>query len=469
MPLNKSKSEQAFHQNVSEMIKAGHPQKQALAAAYRVQRGFDDGGTVDPVMSPGNPNPIADNPFSNYVAQKLYGLGQNAVSALSVPGEVWKGNLDPTSDEGMNRAIGLAQMITEAPRGGGAGPGTVLGSGMRAYHASPHDFDAFDMSKVGTGIGHNYRGEGIYFTQQEPKAAAIQQQYFPSGKVYEADIAADPATMLHWDEPLSKQPHVQAALDAAGIDPGADLPSFMRKRLTGKDAMETLLNVDTPKWREILNDPTISTNQQGARKYLDKNGIPGIVTSDKDVIIHNDRLIDILRKYGMKNGEKYASGGNVLPFYARSGAWNLEHSGFIHSPVPGRTDRLPMGVKGGSYVLPADTVSAVGQGNSLAGAHSLSRLFGMGPYGSTMPHIHSVRPQMPKLMNAPRPPKFARGGSGPVDIVAAGGEMIIPPHIVLQIGKGDMQRGHDILDAFVKHTRAKTVKKLKSLPGPKKK
>jgi hypothetical protein len=286
------------------------PAPDVLPRSTQVLGGLADLGGVDPVVLPQKPNPLADNPFSHYVAQKLFGLGQNAVSALSVPGDVWNGNLDPTSDEGMNRAIGLAQMITEAPRGGGAGPGTVLGSGMRAYQASPHDFDVFDMGKVGTGIGHNYRGEGMYFTQQEPKAVAIKNQYFPSGKVYEVNIAADPSKMLHWDEPLSNQPHVQSALDVAGIDPGEGMPSFMRKGLTGKDAMESLLNVETPQWREILNDPTISTNQQGARKFLDKNGIPGIVTSDKDVIVHNDKLIDILRKYGLA-GLTAGAGGTM--------------------------------------------------------------------------------------------------------------------------------------------------------------
>ena len=211
-------------------------------------------------------------------------------------------------------------------------------------------------------------------------------------------------------------------------------------------------------------------------KYLDQ-GSRGSGAGTSNYVVFNDGLIHILRKYRLggnvgatavagQNDMKYASGGNVLPFYARSEARNLEHSGFIHSPVPGRTDRLPMGVKGGSYVLPADTVSAVGQGNSLAGAHALTRLFGMGPYGSSMPHISGGRPSIPKLPSV-KPPKFARGG--PVDIVAAGGEMVIPPHVVAQIGKGDMKLGHDILDAFVKHTRAKTVKKLKSLPDPKKK
>lgn len=38
MPLEKGKSREAFEHNVREMVKAGHPQKQALAAAYREQR-----------------------------------------------------------------------------------------------------------------------------------------------------------------------------------------------------------------------------------------------------------------------------------------------------------------------------------------------------------------------------------------------------------------------------------------------
>lgn len=37
MPLIKSKSEKAFHTNIKEMVKAGHPVKQAVAAAYAVK------------------------------------------------------------------------------------------------------------------------------------------------------------------------------------------------------------------------------------------------------------------------------------------------------------------------------------------------------------------------------------------------------------------------------------------------
>lgn len=38
MPLKSGKSKKAFQSNVREMIKSGHPKKQALAAAYRKQR-----------------------------------------------------------------------------------------------------------------------------------------------------------------------------------------------------------------------------------------------------------------------------------------------------------------------------------------------------------------------------------------------------------------------------------------------
>jgi len=38
MPLKHGKSKAVFQENVREMIQAGHPQKQALAAAYRQQR-----------------------------------------------------------------------------------------------------------------------------------------------------------------------------------------------------------------------------------------------------------------------------------------------------------------------------------------------------------------------------------------------------------------------------------------------
>ena len=69
-------------------------------------------------------------------------------------------------------------------------------------------------------------------------------------------------------------------------------------------------------------------------------------------------------------------------------------------------------------------------------------------------------------------PKYAYGGptdsQQTVEIIAAGGEYVIDPDTVARLGGGDMEIGHRELDKFVKEMRAKTIKTLKSLPGPKK-
>lgn len=47
-------------------------------------------------------------------------------------------------------------------------PANSVGSGgIRAYHGSPHDFDKFDMSKIGSGEGAQAYGHGLYFAENE--------------------------------------------------------------------------------------------------------------------------------------------------------------------------------------------------------------------------------------------------------------------------------------------------------------
>jgi hypothetical protein len=122
------------------------------------------------------------------------------------------------------------------------------------------------------------------------------------------------------------------------------------------------------------------------------------------------------------------------------------HEGPIHSPVSGRTDHLPMHVASGSYVIPADIISAMGEGNTMSGFK-----------------------QMNQILSGAGPSPKADGGRVPaVPIVAAGGEYVVTPHEVTWAGDGDLDTGHAVLDNFVTEMRAKTIKTLKALPGPKK-
>ena len=59
-----------------------------------------------------------------------------------------------------------------------------------------------------------------------------------------------------------------------------------------------------------------------------------------------------------------------------------QHTGAIHSSVAGRTDHLPIHVPSGSYVIPADIISGMGEGNTIAGFKHMRRIFGDMPRGA---------------------------------------------------------------------------------------
>lgn len=49
-------------------------------------------------------------------------------------------------------------------------PAAPKPQGIKAYHGSPHDFDRFDISKIGTGEGNQAYGHGLYFAEAEGTA-----------------------------------------------------------------------------------------------------------------------------------------------------------------------------------------------------------------------------------------------------------------------------------------------------------
>lgn len=121
------------------------------------------------------------------------------------------------------------------------------------------------------------------------------------------------------------------------------------------------------------------------------------------------------------------------------------HSGAIHSSVAGRTDHLPMHVASGSYVIPADIISAMGEGNSMAGFKVAKNIFGGGenddptkgtPYGeSGLPYSGRAAGGATRSSSAPtssprpesRPSGPSHAGGNPVASAraAAGDQRVI--------------------------------------------
>lgn len=184
---------------------------------------------------------------------------------------------------------------------------------------------------------------------------------------------------------------------------------------------------------------------------------------------------DAALRQAERAGGQYASGGSVdRAMRLAQPSEPQTHSGIINMAVGGRTDHIPMHVLANSYVLPADIVSGLGEGNTLAGTEILNRMFKMGPYG-TEPAQHRASPKFPqaeRMSSQYEPPKYsARGGTikedkKAVPIIAAGGEYVIPPEVVELLGEGNTDAGHEYLDNFVKYVRAHVAKTLKNLPGP---
>ena len=92
--------------------------------------------------------------------------------------------------------------------------------GIRAYHGSPHDFDKFSMSKVGTGEGAQAYGHGLYFAESEDVAKSYRQ--LGSRKGWQVGDAIY--------EPGSVQYRAAEALGTEQLDPSFDAIAYLQDR-----------------------------------------------------------------------------------------------------------------------------------------------------------------------------------------------------------------------------------------------
>jgi hypothetical protein len=212
-----------------------------------------------------------------------------------------------------------------------------------------------------------------------------------------------------------------AVLDAFGVQPSTSMPAAM---------------VDNPAVTDTLMNAPSANNVGGISMTPGNGNGSGGGMGNSGGMSANAAEADPGGQGNMGSGPGFAAGGAV-------GQRSLLHgSGLIRSSTPGRADQVQATVPRGAYVLPADVVSTLGQGNTEAGAKvALGAL-----------------------------KKFGRAKIGPVDPVKvrlSGGELAIHPAHVAALGAGSLPRGHAALDAVVQAARAKAASAAQTLPGPK--
>jgi hypothetical protein len=224
-----------------------------------------------------------------------------------------------------------------------AGMTTPIVKGIRAYHGSPHTFDKFDMSKLGTGEGAQAYGHGLYFAGNEnvaksyknalsgagnarvtggmspveefifdrisqnaddfsiikdlgrryggsigfdeAQAALDKVRSLNKGSMYEVNLRTSPERLLDWDKPLSGQP--AGVREALAKVPWAE-DYIKSERLTGGQ-----IAPKTPEGATQLREAGLDGIQ-----YLD-GGSRAAGEGSRNYVMFDDKLVEILRRYGL--------------------------------------------------------------------------------------------------------------------------------------------------------------------------
>jgi len=223
-----------------------------------------------------------------------------------------------------------------------------------AFHGSPHKFDKFDLSKIGTGEGAQAYGHGLYFAehpdvakgyvprdmgveaklmrlykqtearrdydalavledalihrtptellQEYPQHAPLIDQIAKiqskaKGSLYHVDIPDEHIDkMLDWDKPLSEQhPDVQAAFKKLGMDESV-FPHWTGQQAYEGEvrAMTEFDGVDKGSARQRYSDQLRALGIPGI-KYLDA-GSRGAGTGTRNFVLFDDQIPKILKR-----------------------------------------------------------------------------------------------------------------------------------------------------------------------------
>lgn len=251
------------------------------------------------------------------------------------------------------------------------------------------------------------------FTPQEMDAAfqqAFGRPAHPAARILADRMTPEQLAKIETD-PYEAYRRVYGEVEARNVQKRSNMTS------TGRRLIEPWTTEDIPREKQLIGAP----HDPAAPRLAADAAKPGAAAEV-------DRAMNVAR------GLRRARGGKV-------------HTGAIMGHTDGRADEVPMEVPDGAYVLTADHVSSMGEGNTLAGFKKLDQMF----------------PKSAKAHSEQKIAKRARGGAVP--IYAADGEYVIHPSDITDRW-GDLDAGHRYLDAWQTSSRKEHVNTLRNLAPP---
>lgn len=228
----------------------------------------------------------------------------------------------------------------------------------RYYHGTRHEFDSFDISRIGSGEGNHAYGHGFYFAENEdvakhyrdklagqrPKAfnklspvdasneASISQA---AGHLLRVRLNASPDELLDWNKPLSAQSrHIQKALSnivQAG-DP-TENGSDIYRRVSNQFGLRSGKYYSPQEASQALSEAGI----KGIR-YLDEGSRVGNSPETHNVVIFDPSHIEVTHRNGEPIKSQTALPPPSISSLPAGSNFGADEAGKYYSAVQGWKD-----------------------------------------------------------------------------------------------------------------------------------